>query len=632
MTIKSTESLLSDRGSSDNHSGGPMLASPERLPEAARLEIERLQAEIAVRDSRLQAIQEIGRAQGSTLSLDQVLTLIMTRITYLMDADRSTLFLLDAEHNELWSKVLQGTRVSEIRLKVGRGIAGWVAQTGKSINIKDAYRDPRFDRNTDITTGYQTRSCLCQPIRNQERRIIGVVQVLNKHRGHFTVEDENLLSAIASQAAVSIENSKLYLSVVAKNIELLEYKERLEQKMYELDILYEIEQESSSAESLDTLLESIAYRAIDIVDASACAIVLDERGRGLSLYGVRRTRRENGQQTLRAVPLPVNKGSSARILSTGEPLLELPSDLPIEEEVACSMMGIEPRSLVGVPISSEDKLIGCLQVFNKSGFDEFSQPNEFTEEDLKLLTLIGSRISRAIATQLQRERRAKADRLSAIGQMLSSVLHDLKTPISIIRGYAQLMVRQDKRETREEYAASIFKQFDTLNSMTKEVLAFARGESTILLRKTHFAKVMSEVEQMMRDELGDRPIALNVNINYRGVARLDEVKIKRLFANLLRNAIEAMGSEAGNRLSVSADRDEQNLVLTFSDNGRGIPLEIRSRLFESFVTKGKKHGTGLGLAIVKKIVDEHRGSIQFETETDQGTTFIIHIPLGIENA
>src|SRR5690606_4952828 len=109
---------------------------------------------------------------------------------------------------EIWSKVLQGARMKELRLKIGEGIAGWVAKTGKSVNIKDAYRDQRFNQNVDNETGFQTRSCLCQPIRNHERKIIGVVQVLNKHEGYFTVEDENLLSAISSQVAVSIENSK----------------------------------------------------------------------------------------------------------------------------------------------------------------------------------------------------------------------------------------------------------------------------------------------------------------------------------------------------------------------------------------------------------------------------------------
>src|SRR5205823_1056373 len=157
--------------------------------------------------------QEIGAALGSTLDLDRLLALIMDKVTELLSADRSTLYLLSDEGDELWSKIAQGGEIREIRLRVGEGIAGWVAQRGEVVNIPDAYADARFQQEYDRRTGYLTHSILGMPMRNNVGRIVGVIQVLNKRGGPFSREDEALLHTVGGQAAISIENSKLYLSV-----------------------------------------------------------------------------------------------------------------------------------------------------------------------------------------------------------------------------------------------------------------------------------------------------------------------------------------------------------------------------------------------------------------------------------
>jgi len=206
---------------------------------------------------KLALVQEVGRALSAGHDLDQLLNLIMEKVTLLMEADRSTLFVLSDDRKELWSTVLQGGEMHEIRLKVGEGIAGWVASSGETVNIPDAYIDRRFQPAVDLRSGYRTRSILCAPMRNSLGSIIGVAQVLNKNGGPFTAADEELLSALSGQAAIAIENSKLYHSVVAKNVELLEAQEKLQQKTYELNVLYEIEQQMNAADDLDELLERI---------------------------------------------------------------------------------------------------------------------------------------------------------------------------------------------------------------------------------------------------------------------------------------------------------------------------------------------------------------------------------------
>jgi len=142
--------------------------------------------------------------------LSSLLGLIMEETTKTMNADRSTLYLVDRERNELVSFIAQQSGIKEIRLPVGMGIAGHVAETGKTVNIEDAYRNPLFNKETDIQTGYITRTVLCVPMKNREGEIIGVLQVLNKKTGLFTEYDEWLFRTYAAYAATAIENARLH--------------------------------------------------------------------------------------------------------------------------------------------------------------------------------------------------------------------------------------------------------------------------------------------------------------------------------------------------------------------------------------------------------------------------------------
>lgn len=165
---------------------------------------------LANRVEKLTALLEVGKAMASERNLDRLLQLILGEVTKVMEAERSSLFLVDRERNELWSKIAQGLEVREIRLKIGMGISGYVAQTGKIVNIPDAYADPRFNQETDRRTGFRTRNILCAPMQNKHNEVIGVLQVLNKRDGIFTEEDEELILALSSQAAVAVENAILY--------------------------------------------------------------------------------------------------------------------------------------------------------------------------------------------------------------------------------------------------------------------------------------------------------------------------------------------------------------------------------------------------------------------------------------
>jgi len=166
----------------------------------------------------LNALQTVSEVMTANIGLDDLLKMIVQKLVDTIGAERGTLYLIDLERGECWSKVLLGEHVPEIRLKLGEGIAGYVAQTGEALHINDAYADPRFNPHYDELTGFKTRNLLAVPLRNPQQEIIGVVQLINKKVNSFTQPDARMLAAMASQAAVSIENTRLYEQVLQKRL------------------------------------------------------------------------------------------------------------------------------------------------------------------------------------------------------------------------------------------------------------------------------------------------------------------------------------------------------------------------------------------------------------------------------
>jgi signal transduction histidine kinase len=204
------------------------------------------------------------------------------------------------------------------------------------------------------------------------------------------------------------------------------------------------------------------------------------------------------------------------------------------------------------------------------------------------------------------------------------VIHDFKTPMTVISGHAQLMVDEERREARQEHCEQILQQFDVLSAMQREVLDFARGKSSIFVRRVYLRKFFAELERQIRLEIEGMRIELVMNVESKLVARFDEARVARAIHNLARNAIEAM-AENGGRLEIAAHLVGDELSISVSDTGPGIPLEVEGRMFQSFVTSGKRGGTGLGLAIVKKIVDEHGGRIEVKSSR-AGAKFVLSLP------
>ncbi|HEY3235018.1 MAG TPA: GAF domain-containing sensor histidine kinase, partial [Polyangiaceae bacterium] len=275
-------------------------------------------------------------------------------------------------------------------------------------------------------------------------------------------------------------------------------------------------------------------------------------------------------------------------------------------------------SVLAMPLLADETPAGALGLFSKLEADGFS------DEDVALMRLVGANATTALRLFNASAARERTERLGAIGRLLSQVIHDFKTPMTVISGYVQLMQDAEDVATRAEYAEEILQQFDLLTEMQREVLEFSRGERTVFIRRVYLKKFFADLIRQLGRELDGRAIELELDVDTKLVARFDEGRIARAIHNLVRNAIEAM-AERGGRLTISAELEDSDIVLRVSDTGPGIPKEIEGRIFQSFVTAGKEGGTGLGLAIVKKIVEEHSGSVNVHSSTD-GTTFELRLP------
>lgn len=571
--------------------------------------ISELEMQLNKKSVEMKSILQIGRALSSELRIERLLMLVILEVNKLMDTERGTFYIVDNEKGELWSKVAQDAEILEIRLNIGVGIAGHVAKTGEVINIPDAYKDDRFNAAIDKKTGFRTRSILCMPIfeasidAEKEKNIIGVLQILNKRSGVFEEDDEELLASMASQIAIAINNSNLY--------------SRLEKKVNELDLLFDIERELTKAYDLNELLNILIKKITDTISVEAALITL--RDPKTNEYSERVVRNIDPKKA-NNVHFSGNTGIVGKVVQSGE--IYFTNDVdndPLFNKGFAKKIGIDIKHLACVPLKINDDVIGILEVFNKSKENDY-----FSSADMRLLASLSGQISRAIETVQLKEEKIKADRLSSIGNMMSTIVHDLRTPMNNIYGFVDLLQEEEDAETRKEYSDIIIQQIKFLTNMTTDVLDFAKGKSSVLPVKCAVNKIIDEFQKFFEGDVKKKGYEFETACNTASMIYVDPEKTLRIFMNIMKNALEAM--EPGGKFSLVANKEKDDVVFLLSDTGAGIPDEIKQTLFDSFVTSGKKGGTGLGLAIVKKLIEEQKGRIEVESEINKGTTFKIYFP------
>jgi two-component system, NtrC family, nitrogen regulation sensor histidine kinase GlnL len=221
----------------------------------------------------------------------------------------------------------------------------------------------------------------------------------------------------------------------------------------------------------------------------------------------------------------------------------------------------------------------------------------------------------------------KKNKLAAIGMAASKIIHDIRTPLTVIVLAAQII--EQLYPQASEFSHDIIKQTDFLDQLVKEMLDYAHGkESTIFIAPFDLEETMNELVLHGNQISKGKTIAFEINNKVDQKLCLDGMKIKRVLLNLIKNSIEAIADTG----TVFLDADIQGKFFHFriSDTGPGVPESMLKNLFDPFFTAGKTYGTGLGLAICEKIIHDHKGTINYQNREGGGSQFDILIPLVFE--
>jgi signal transduction histidine kinase len=231
-----------------------------------------------------------------------------------------------------------------------------------------------------------------------------------------------------------------------------------------------------------------------------------------------------------------------------------------------------------------------------------------------------------VKLKLAQDRIIHSERLSTVGQMASSIVHDFRSPMATINLIIESLQqgKQTDPSRVQEWYRLIRESVQRMVTMAQELMDFSKGDTR--LEKSEFAidEFLHLVEKSVKMNLERASIKFEIDNQCTGTAVFDLDRLHRAIVNIINNAQDA--TAAGGSVTLAAWMDNGEIAFRISDTGKGIPPEIREKMFDAFVTAGKKKGTGLGLAITKRIVDQHEGTIEVKSAPGMGTTFVIRLP------
>jgi adenylate cyclase len=347
------------------------------------------------------------------LDIEQGIEALIRRLietaSKIMNSERASLFLLDFQSGDLWSKVAEGENTREIRIPRGAGIAGWVAEHGQIQNIRDAYADPRFNQDVDKRTGFRTKSILCGPVRNLQGQIIGVIQVINrKSTLPFGRDDEMMFKAFAHQAAIAVENFNLF--------------RRLKLSHEKMALMLDVATSLTETLDLAKLIQKIVTKVSDLLECDRASFFIYDRQTGeLWLMEV------NGGK-VKEIRFPVTSGLAGYCARTGQSL-NIPDayDDPRFNSTFDKQTNYRTRSVLCAPVMDRNNQVaGVTQAINKNG-------GPFSEEDARFLRAINSQIAVALANaQLFAGTEAMRNYLDSVQQSISNGILTLDDSYHIV--------------------------------------------------------------------------------------------------------------------------------------------------------------------------------------------------------
>lgn len=398
----------------------------------------------------------------------------------------------------------------------------------------------------------------------------------------------------------------------------------------QIQTFYQVNRSISSIRDMDQLPILIMQESETAVNAEASCIALHDPAEGqLHIECEIGDASEEG----RRITLAMGQGVLGVVAATGKTLRvnDVTQDSRFDSSVD-RKSGFITRSLLATPIQWRGNLLGVSEVVNKGG------DAGFTENDERLLEIVANQAAISLENSRLVDGMVRSERLSAIGNMAASIMNDLKSPLTDIRGFAQLLANPDMNSDRRRWLSDmILEDVDHYLGLAQELLDYSKGDISLYFRAVQLSTWLHNLTDHMTENLAEADIRFTMNVNFVRDVIMDEARVRRAVLNLLTNAASDM--PRGGELTIVTDETDGLWRLSVTDTGPDIPADLRSNVFEPFGTLGRGSETGLSLAIAKEVVEGHGGSLTFETRTsgevedqESGTTFQIEIPVTPDQA
>jgi len=570
-------------------------------------------AELKACYERLNLLHQVSNVIHSTLEPREALQLILGEAVRLMRASSGSVALFNPTSGFLEIEASRGLppQASQLRLKLGQGVTGWVARTGKPARVGDVSKDPRY-----ISLRENIRSELAVPL-EVNGQVRGVINVDADRLNAFSAEDQELLQELALQAARVIHNTWLY--------EQLRLKARL------FESLVSVGQTINSTFNLDDALQVITREACQLMAGKMSSLLLlDDSREWLDL----RASCGAGKAYRNKPRLHVAESLLGIVVRRKKPL-QLEN---VQTSSRYQHLQIARRegliSLLSVPLVFRGQAIGALSVYT-------GEPHIFSNEEIRILSALADLSAIAIekARLYERivdveEQLRQNEKLSAIGLLAAEVAHEIRNPLTVMKMlYHSLDLKFPKGDPRAKDAQVMGEKMEHLNKIVEQILDFARtAEPEFLPLKLN--ELIEELGLLTRHKL----IQQNIQLLHRiepdlPTVMADAAQLEQAFLNLILNAVQAMPD--GGQLTIAARAFSSpegggkptHVVVEFQDTGHGMSREQRARAFTSLLKTTKRKGSGLGLAVVGRTIEAHRGRLEIKSSPGRGTTIGITLPL-----
>ena len=560
--------------------------------------------ELRARHERLQLLYDVSHVIRSSLDPQEAMNLIVAQAVRITQATSGSVVLINPTTHLLEIHASHGlpSKANDLRLRVGEGITGWVAEYGKPARIGDVTQDPRYVRVQDLVC-----SELAVPL-TVRGEVRGVLNVDSERENAFSETDEAMLIDLAGHAAKVIHDTWLYAQ--------LGLKARL------FEALVKVSQTINTTLNLDEALQVITRQAALLMEAKLCSLLLaDPQRQWLTL----RACHGAGSAYMEKPRLSVEDSLVGVVLRRSKPLQveNVQTSTRYQQTSIAQREGLV--SLLSVPLVYDEQAIGVLNVYR-------ADPYRFSNEEVRILSALAELSAVAIRKARLYEQVIEVEealrqneRLSALGMLAAEVAHEIRNPLTVMKMlYHSLDLKFPDGDPRQRDASIVREKMDHLNHIVEQILAFARSAEPNFTQ-VDLNHVFQDLNILLRHKLRQQGVegVLDLAPSLELITA-DPLQVEQVFLNLSLNAIQAM--PRGGRLNIRTRNEPDAVVAEFEDNGIGMSEEESRRAFGSLLQSTKPGGTGLGLAVVMRVLEAHRATLKLHSVPNQGTRVTLRFP------